>query len=265
MCAMAATTDDHPQIPGPYWRRAQAPLQALIFLAPLILFYEVSIAFIVLSQDPAGASDVKARRMLFDFFEWLGIHGYYLPGLLVVVVLLSWHLVRGDPWTVRPGLYALMWIESLVLALPLFVFMLVMARLAAGPRLAAAGGAADQGPVGFEHIVLGIGAGIYEELLFRLMGLALLHLVLVDWLKLPARVGAAGAIAVTAVAFAFYHFTGDNPFTLSRFLFYTVAGIYFATVYLVRGFGIVAWVHALYDVLVFVLQMQQQAGGHSAQ
>ena len=97
------------------------------------------------------------------------------------------------------------------------------------------------------------------------MGLALLHLVLVDWLKLPARVGAAGAIAVTAVAFAFYHFTGDNPFTLSRFLFYTVAGIYFTTVYLVRGFGIVAWVHALYDVLVFVLQMQQQAGGHSAQ
>jgi len=248
-----------PPIGDQYWQRSAEPLQALIFLVPLILFYELGLAllgsrkmqlFLQMNQ-PIG--DIKARRMLFDLFESMGISGYYLPGLAVVVVLLCRHLVRRDPWAWRPGIYPFMWIESLGLALPLFVFGMVVSKLS----MQLGAGAEPFGSSGFgPAVVLSIGAGIYEELLFRLIGLAVVHLILVDWLKWPEKWGAVTAITITAVLFALYHFSSDNPFTWGKFTFYTAAGLYFAAVYLVRGFGIVAWTHALYDVLVVVLQMQ---------
>jgi len=67
-------------------------------------------------------------------------------------------------------------------------------------------------------MVFSIGAGIYEELLFRLIGIALLHMLFVDFLALPEKVGGAAAIGVSAVAFAMYHFNEtSNPFTLGLF------------------------------------------------
>ena len=244
-----------------YWQRSAEPLQGLIFLVPLILFYELGIMLLgnrrmqVFLQMEQPIGDIKARRMLFDVFESLGISGYYLPGLGVIVVLLCQHLLRRDPWAWRPRIYPIMWIESLVLALPLFVFGMVVSKLSI--ELGASGTPFGTGGFG-PAVVLSIGAGIYEELLFRLIGLAMLHLILVDWMKQPEKWGAGIAIATTAVLFALYHFSSDNHFTLSKFIFYTAAGVYFAAVYLARGFGIVAWTHALYDVLVVVLQMQYQ-------
>ena len=41
------------------------------------------------------------------------------------------------------------------------------------------------------------------------------------------------------------------PFSWKNFFFHTLCGIYFGTVYVLRGFGIAAGSHALYDVLVF--------------
>ncbi|MAE65716.1 MAG: hypothetical protein CMJ18_15715 [Phycisphaeraceae bacterium] len=256
-----------------YWLKSQSPLQALIFLLPLIVAYDLSLMLlgtekvrqVLQMQRPVG--DIKARRMLFDFFEWFGISGYYLPGLAVVIVLLAWHQVRRDRWSFEPRLYLMMWVESILLSLPLFVFGMVVKRLSlqalVAPEPDGFGGASTA-------IALSIGAGIYEELLFRLIGLALLHFVLADWLKAPEPWGAGLSIGLTALAFAAYHFTGPELSSLVRFedrqvwgrcLFYFAAGVYFAFVYLARGFGIVVWTHAIYDVLVFVLRMQNDFEG----
>ena len=60
------------------------------------------------------------------------------------------------------------------------------------------------------------------------------------------------SVLISSLGFALVHFIGDhNPFTMTKMLFYTVAGVYFAAIYLPRGIGIVVAVHALYDVLVF--------------
>ena len=256
----ASQPDEPAAIDGrePYWLRTQAPLASLIFLVPLLLFYEIGLVLLgkdavrnVLAMDGA-ANDIKARRLLFDFFEWLGINGYYLPGLVVVAVLLGWHLVRRDPWWFSPTTYLFMWIESLVLVVPLFVFAMIYTQ----KLLPAAAGAQHLHAV--EAAVLSIGAGIYEELLFRLIGIALLHMLLVDWLKLPRKWGAAVVIAATAVGFALYHdpFDADKSRRLGMFVFYTCTGVYFAGIYLVRGFGIVAWTHALYDIFALIQKLQ---------
>jgi membrane protease YdiL (CAAX protease family) len=202
-----------------------------------------------------------------------------------VVVLLCLHLVRSDPWRPEPRLYGAMLIESLVLAAPLFVFSIMITAApppeAAPPALASLNGGA--GGAGFpllastasaatgldgvaswrEGVIFAIGAGIYEELVFRLIVIALVHLVLSDLLALPAGWAAGGAIALSALLFALYHpFDSHLPWRWTpgdwgRFVFYSVAGLYFAAIYVYRGFGIVAATHALYDVMVIAAHFRQ--------
>ncbi len=235
-----------------YWERTQWPLQSLYFLLPLLIAYEIGTALWT-----AGTT-ILAQSLLGRFFEMFGATGVYLPGLLVVVVLLVWHLQRKDPWQPEPKLLCGMLIETVFLTMPLLMLTLVLSREVALALHALAPGVDDYSWKA--QMVLSIGAGIYEELLFRLIGIALLHLLLVDFLALPSKVGGWGAVLITALAFALYHrFDSYNPMVWSnsdwsRFIFYTLSGVYFAGIYITRGFGIVVGVHALYDVVVFSLR-----------
>lgn len=237
-----------------YWERTRWPLQSLYFLLPLIVLYEVGIVLWV------EAVDIRARGLLQLLFEHLGVTGVYLPGLVVVVVLLAWHMMDRGPWRPEPKLYGLMWLESLVLTVPLLVFATVLVREPAVQAIhsLAAGNTVEPTAVGDwrARLILPIGAGIYEELVFRLIALALLHLLLVDLLGLAEQYGSMIAVVVSSVAFALYHFPSFE-IHWGRFAFYTMAGLYFAAIYLSRGFGIVVAVHALYNVLVALLAMWQ--------
>lgn len=264
-----------------YWDRTQWPLQSLYFLLPLLVAYELATVFYV-TPDGSPLPAIVAQRLLGRFFELFGAGGIYMPGIIVVVVLFCWHLARRDPWEPELSLYAMMWLESIVLAVPLFVFMLVLFRQPAVPVEAPPAMMLEAAYYSYDHaavpltattmaaedfrrgLVFSVGAGIYEELLFRLIGIALLHMILVDVLALPDAWGATGAVVISAVAFALYHFDpiwnwGNfvDSFDAARFAFYTVAGLYFAAVYVLRGFGIVAATHALYDVMVETLKAVQ--------
>ncbi len=250
-------TSDIRQSSPAYWHFSQRPLQSLVFLFPLILLYELGTRLYAHDAASGATTFIYARSLLRDFFEWFGVTGYYLPGLIVVVVLLSWHVVRRDPWDASVRQAVLMWFESVLLALPLFVFMLVLVRPPTVHwALAAPTGEATSWQA---QLVFSIGAGIYEELLFRLIAIALLHLLLVDVLAMPERLGAGLSIGLSALAFALYHFPSLEAFDLARCLFYTAAGIYFAGVYVLRGFGIVVGCHAMYDVLVVIVDFTQRS------
>lgn len=230
-----------------YFMRSQEPLQALFFLLPLLIVYEVGAYHYAMS-----GRELRARSWVMEFFEIFGAAGDYLPGLAVVVVLLAWHFVRGDRARLEPRLYLGMSLESLAMVMPLLMFGLLSgareAVATAGPTAASAAGTWQA------EMVLSIGAGVYEELVFRLVLIAVVHAVLVDMLAMPAGRGAMIAIAISAVLFAVSHFRADNPFTWSAFTFYTVAGLYFAMIYVLRGFGIVVATHALYDVFVIAIR-----------
>ncbi len=254
-----------------YWERTLWPLQSLYFLLPLLVGYELG-AVVFAPEGNERLPQIYAERMLGRFFEWTGVTGYYLPGIATAVILLCWHLARRDPWRPELRLYGVMLIESALLAAPLFVFSIMLtsppaanavASLATGfdgfPMLASTSQAAtglDGVGSWREGVIFSIGAGIYEELVFRLIVIALLHMILSDVLALPQSWAAGGAIAISAVLFALYHpFSTMVPWQWDsrewgRFAFYTVAGLYFAAIYVYRGFGIVAATHALYDVMV---------------
>jgi membrane protease YdiL (CAAX protease family) len=247
-----------------YWDRTQWPLQSLYFLLPLLILYQLGTLF----YSPSG-DRLLAEQLLFKaFFQVFGVASYYLPAVIVIVVLLSWHTVRRDPWRPEPTLHGMMWIESLILAAPLFIFVLVIFRQPVTASMLDI--AYPLVPDGRTHswqeeIVFSIGAGIYEELLFRLIAIALLHMLLVDLLALPDAWGAAGAVLGSALAFALYHFPPfwnwqefRAAFQGGLFAFYLFAGVYLAAVYVLRGFGIVAATHALYDIMVVAAPFVQR-------
>ncbi len=262
---MSQETPSHPvsNAYAGYWDRAQWPLQGLYFLLPLLVLYEIG----TLMGAPEGSErlpPILAESVLGIGFEKLGITGVYLPAIIVLVVLFCMHLVRRDPWRPEPKLYAVMWFEAIVWALPLFVFSLILVReLSEAGLQVVAGTGSEAGwnmPLWLKDMVFSVGAGIYEELLFRLIGIALLHMLLVDVLALPEKYGGGGAIVITALAFALYHFVISNPDAWSGyafkelnkglFAFYFLAGIYLAMIYVTRGFGLVVGTHALYDIFV---------------
>ncbi len=241
------TPTDRRQVAPPrsYFLSTQNPLQSLIFLSPLIVFYELGLLVFGTDQFGHVFKDIYARRLLIDFFEWFGISAYHIGPLIVVAALLGLHVVRRDPWRFDLRLYGYMGAESLALSLPLFVFSMVFFRVRAAQSILAATDAPGAAAAWQSELVFHVGAGIYEELLFRLIGLAILHAVFCDLFRLGDRWGIPLSIALSAIAFALYHFTEKNPFQWSMFLFYALAGVYFAGVYLSRGFGVVAGTHAM--------------------
>jgi hypothetical protein len=260
----ATAAADRVQAPPPYRVASKKPLPILVFLLPLVIAYEAGLALLLRSSQ--GVLTNKAHETLLQFFDAFGTAatgGLYLGGAAIVVVLLVWHLLNRDPWRIDPVTPGLMAIESLVLTVPLIVLGVVIGGSAAIGSAAGAPASSDLATMSiWSKLAISIGAGLYEELLFRMLLIAGLHTLLVDVGKLGPALGAGIAIAVSAAAFTWYHpLQGETGgLSIQRIAFYFLAGLYFGLLYVVRGFGIVVGVHALYDIIV-VSMLNDPAGG----
>jgi hypothetical protein len=228
-----------------YFQRAEAPLTSLLFLLPLIILYELGTRYIA-DTTHQGEQRIIAYSLLQQFFALFGATGRYLPALAVVGILMSWHIARQDPWEAPWGTIAGMFMESFLLALPLILMGFAAARYwsLSASRLPPS-----------NLIVLSIGAGIYEELVFRLMALTLLHLLLIDLFAIRKGIAILLMVSLSSVLFAGYHYLGNEPFVWQTFVFRTAAGLYFGAIFVFRGFGITAGSHSAYDILIVILQL----------
>jgi DNA polymerase-4 len=105
-------------------------------------------------------------------------------------------------------------------------------------------------------IMISLGAGIYEELVFRVLLVSGLMLAAKHLLGWGLRPSIAFAIVVGALVFSAFHYIGPygDPWALDSFTFRAIAGLIFSGLYVARGFGIAAWTHALYDVMLALLR-----------
>jgi hypothetical protein len=242
---------------------SQRPLHVLVFLLPLLIAYEIGSA-VYLFDPVAGGETIRAHEQLSRVLGAFGASGVFLPGALLVVVLLAWHILSKDPWRLRPSVLGGMAIESLLWTLPLLVLGAMVQRvsnesLAAGAAATAGGGEIAHAPM-MAKLTLAVGAGLYEELLFRLFGIAVVHFVLADLLRMKPKPAMVFAVLLSAVAFALYHDAsffsgggGTGGLDAQRFVFLTLAGMYLGGIFVFRGFGIVVAAHALYDIVVFTM------------
>ncbi|MEO8560582.1 MAG: CPBP family intramembrane glutamic endopeptidase [bacterium] len=235
-----------------YWSTSRSHRHSLLFALPLLLLYEL---LEVVSPIRATGGVVRngADVLLTGIFSWmLGPRGPLVFMALVIGGALFLIVRDRASGPVRASTLAAMLGESLVLAL---LFGLVVGTATAqvvGPlRSLAAGGGLDGGPLA--RLTLSLGAGLYEELLFRVVIVALLSNGL-RFLGLGRIPAGTIAVIVGALLFSAFHYIGPlgEPLRLESFVFRALAGLCFSALYLTRGFGITAWTHALYDVAVLL-------------
>lgn len=260
MCEHAdEITEAAPPREAGYFAEVQRPLPILLFLLPLLVAYELG-AFLYLSDSDGQPTTIAAWGMLARFFEMFGVVGLHLPAVLLVTVLLIWHVLEHHPWRVRLPVLVGMAMEACVWTVPLTILLIVLQSALTGEAapIAAAQVADPEGLRSLPwqaRLTISAGAGLYEELLFRMIAIAAIHAVLVDILRLPSWVGGGIAIVVSAAAFALYHNQagGGGIRGAEALVPYFVAGVYFGVLYVVRGFGLVVGVHFLYDVVALLV------------
>jgi membrane protease YdiL (CAAX protease family) len=239
--ALGDAADDGPSRAGAdsYWNVSRTPLTSLVFTMPLVLAYEGGV-LLMGRGSPRNGADVWLRQLL----DAAGFGAYFLLPALTVIGLLAWHHVEHDRWRVRPGILAGMALESLVWA----AVLLGLARLQGRWWPLAA---ALEGEGLFARLVAFCGAGLYEEVLFRLLLLPAIAW-LMSQLGCSTAASACWGVVASSVLFSAAHYIGPlgDAFTLYSFTFRFLAGLFFAILFVARGFGIAAGTHAVYDILV---------------
>jgi Type II CAAX prenyl endopeptidase Rce1-like len=241
-----------------YWRAAREPRYSLTFAFPVLVAYEA--LAVGLSHSAIAGVRNGADVLLKSVFVLLGGRdGLLAFGALLVGtgVALVWRdRRRSGPLEGR--VFLLMALESVVYALLFGLIVGILTGLllqglhtVALPARAALGGN-DLGLA--TRLMISLGAGIYEELLFRVLLVGTLAWTarrLFGWRPGPAGIFAA---VLGALIFSAFHYIGPygDRLDLGSFTFRAIAGLLFSALYLARGFGITAWTHSLYDVLLTV-------------
>ena len=240
--------------PSSYWQASRAPRYSLSFALPLLLFYQVLAVLLAHgTRSVRNGADVILQSL------FVAVAGSWGP-LVFMVCLIAvglWLVARDlrKSARLRASVFCGMLGEALLLAL-LFGFLVggVTSGVLGGLQILArpAGGDLDR----WTRLMLSLGAGIYEELLFRVLlvgALAAAARALLGWR--PVTAGVAATLLGAAI-FSAFHYIGPygDRLQVYSFVFRMVAGLFFSALYLTRGFGITAWTHALYDVLLLVMQ-----------
>jgi len=242
---------------GTYWQASRAPRYSLLFALPLLIIYQALTLLV-----PAGPGGMSVRNgadvLLQTVFVWLA--GAWGPRLFMLCLIGggAWLIakdVRKNPGGLTPTLLIGMLVESVCLSLIFGVVVggLTAALLGAPPPTMTIGLGTEQ--LGrWTLLMLSIGAGIYEELLFRVVLVGLIAwggTKLLGWRPLVAGIVAT---VLGALIFSAFHYIGPygDRLDIYSFTFRTIAGLFFSGLYLLRGFGITAWTHALYDVFLLL-------------
>ncbi|MEI8256117.1 MAG: CPBP family intramembrane glutamic endopeptidase [Deltaproteobacteria bacterium] len=241
-------------VPGSSWGRAKHyfthrvdPLTSVFLVIPLYLVYQLG----VLLQMRCDASGCTWVRNGVDFVTGNVLEATHGSRLAVagLALFVGAGLAAGVLWSRRraklhPKLFIPVLLESAIYA------------ALAGPTLVATQHAMGLGAPGsssfLSDVVASFGAGLHEELIFRVVlfaggAFALKKVGVKAW-----QAVLVAALASSLVFSAVHHLGAlGEPFTVRAFVFRTLAGLLFATIYSTRGFAIAAWTHALYDVSVF--------------
>ena len=181
--------------------------------------------------------------------NFLLVHLILAVLLLVLVVRMRW---RGQ---LSAAALAPLCAESAAWALLLgTVMVLVVQRLFGLVAVMTAGDPLVLNNTG-QAVVISLGAGVHEELVFRLAlmggGAALLR-------RMGARAPLAAvlALAVSALLFAAAHHLGPQgePFDAPVFVFRALAGAAFGVIFWYRSLAHAVYTHAFYDLYVLVLR-----------
>ena len=228
-----------------YLLKSKTSFYSFLFTLPLFFLYEVNILF--LSWDDIlvvrNGADFLMRNIL-ESFDIYGLYGLGLVFFLGLLVTYIFFIKEDQQQKVNVNFLFIMLAESMlwsvVLYFLLFKFMVLLMN-----------------PVGktiLQQVTLAIGAGIYEEFLFRVLLIAGLSGILGFVFMWDKTFKNIIAVVLSGGIFSAFHFMGEygDFFSMELFLIRFFAGLILGVLYMYRGFGITAYTHSIYDLIVLI-------------
>jgi len=230
---------------GNYWRYSRSTYYSVVMALPLLLTYEI---LIILTHSNywviRNAADVWIRTFLMAFDLKAQHITFVMIGVLFVLIPIT--KIRCSGITIKIKYIFIMLVESLAYSIILGVILQLILK----------SGGLSAGGLGnnvLQNIALSLGAGFFEEIIFRVFLLSLLFLM---FKLLTNRIVLAGvfSILISSLLFSISHYVGSmaDSWELYSFMFRWIAGMLFTILYFLRGFAITAYTHALYDIWVLV-------------
>lgn len=228
-----------------YLLKSKTSFYSFLFTLPLFFIYEINILF--LSWDDIlvvrNGADFLMRNIL-ESFDIYGLYGLGLVFFLGLSVTYIFFIKEDQQQEVNVNFLFIMLAESMlwsvVLYFLLFKFMVLLMN-----------------PVGktiLQQVTLAIGAGIYEEFLFRVLLIAGLSGILGFVFMWDKTFKNIIAVVLSGGIFSAFHFMGEygDFFSMELFLIRFFAGLILGVLYTYRGFGITAYTHSIYDLIVLI-------------
>ncbi len=227
-----------------YLKQSKSLFYSFIFILPLLIIYEFGISAISSKDLPTirNGADVLLRKIL----AAAGVSGIYgLAILLLIGIIITFFINKGKfkKLQFKGNYFIVMLLESIFWSIILFII------LSQGQLLLGKG----TGKLLIQQIVLSIGSGMFEEFVFRVMLVGVFALIVGLFIKNQYFWKMTISIIAAAIIFSVFHFIGeyaDIPKT-SLFILRFTAGIILGYIYILRGFGIAAYSHSFYNLIVF--------------
>lgn len=224
-----------------YLKETRQPVYSAVLILPFVCIYHAGT--LLLHTTYINGADALIIRILSS----LSVHSIFASALVLILSFVIWQMRTRASWRIKKSMLLAYFLESIFFALFLiFAFSWLDTHI----NLATA-----REKRTLANFALYCGAGIYEELFFR--GFLLGTLLLLFHHFFPGKKGMASAAAATlaAILFAAFHYIGPTGdiFTLGSFAQRALGGLYFSALFVMRGFGLTAASHAIYDIFVGII------------
>ena len=228
-----------------YLLKSRTSFYSFLFTLPLFFLYEANIVF--LSWDDIlvvrNGADFLMRNIL-ESFDIYGLYGLGLVFFLGLLVTYIFFIKEDQQQEVKVNFLFIMLAESIMWSLVLYFSLFKFMVLLMNPT----------GKTILQQVTLAIGAGIYEEFLFRVLLIAGLSGILGFVFMWDKTFKNIIAVVLSGGIFSAFHFMGEygDFFSMEIFLIRFFAGLILGVLYMYRGFGITAYTHSIYDLIVLI-------------
>lgn len=231
-----------------YFSTTHSLLYSYLISLPLLILYEVLIRVSQPGQDQIVRISVDMWiKTLFSYVD-----PNVLSITLILVAVLGLFILYKERH--RLSSLKLRYFLVMIFEASIYAFVLsILISLTVGSLIQLMQSSPIESLSILQKMALSLGAGLYEELFFRVILVSALLWVFNHLFKKQV-VAYTGAIIIAALLFSLAHYFGSmgDPFTLGSFLFRFLFGLSLNAIYIWRGFGMAAWTHAIYDLMVIV-------------
>ena len=226
-----------------YFNYSKSIITSFLFIFPLFIFYEL-IAFFKFSNSEfviRNTADIIFRDIIRYFTDHL-----LLVQFLLIVLFFTYCIYTSSEkklYKFKIKYMPLMFIEGFLYG---FILVFILNGLDVFTKISF---------LFYEDYILSfylcLGAGIWEEILFRFILLNFL-LYIFSFILSNNLILLVLSILFSSIVFSLFHYIGSfgELFTFYSFVIRVLGGVYLSIIYYYRGLGIAMFTHFIYDFIL---------------